>query len=82
MKVDFNNLRVQMCNDYDRLVDLLRRRIYHPTTEIRVYVEEVEEILNDLRQEIAAVALCYDGTDDVRDVLQDRVLKTLIEEEV
>ncbi len=86
MKVDFNNVRKQACISYDRLVDILNAgmcveddgvgewvngfgRVSKDT--VIVDAEQLDEVLNDLRMMIGAIAMSTDGSEYVKDVYQE-----------
>lgn len=78
MKVDFNNVRRQVVHEYNDLVKVLNNNINRSIagTNVRVEVEDIQEILDDLRISIATIALTYKyGDPDVIDVLGDDELE-------
>lgn len=79
MKVDFNNLRVQLVREYEELVCSLNRSIKDGVLEIDA--ANLRGVLWDMRMSIATVALYSNGTDDVKDVLGDKELTVYYNDE-
>lgn len=74
MKVDFNNLRRCAVAEYNELVRRLNNHIVNGNY-VNVPIEDIEEILDDLRMSIATIALTHDdGNDEFVDVLGNGVL--------
>jgi len=61
MKVDFNNLRLQVCLAYNSLVKKLNENIEKDfsTDQINIEASYIEADLNDLRRMIVAVACTF-----------------------
>ena len=86
MKVDFNNVRKQACLAHDRLVSILDNGKCVEEDSIGEYiegygrldkdtiildVEQLEDVMNDLRMKIGTIAMCSDGSDDVKTVYEE-----------
>jgi hypothetical protein len=71
MKVDFNNVRRQACIAYDKLIDRLNQSEDYEG-HLLVNPSDIEDVLNDLRQTIGCIAMCYQpGDDDQKDVYSE-----------
>jgi len=75
VKIDFNNVRRQAINSYNGVIDILNNGIradasgYNCT---KVYVEDIRDHLNDLRQAIIGIACTYEENNaDFKCVLGD-----------
>lgn len=70
MKVDFNNLRLQACKNMNALIKLLNERNDDGIIqEIELY--EIEDIIDNLRDNIVHIACTYDeGNDNFADLSQ------------
>lgn len=80
MKVDFNNLRRCAVAEYNELVRRLNDHIVNGRY-VNVLIEDIEELLDDLRMSIATIALTHDeGNDEFMDVLKDGVLNVFAKE--
>lgn len=71
MKIDFNNVRIQACHAYDKLV-----RVLNSSEEYEGYMlvnpGDIEEHLNDLRMMIGAIAMSYEpDNEDIKNVYPD-----------
>lgn len=73
MKVDFNALRIRTCDEFDRLVKVIRAEVPNPSNRLA-------RAVNDLRSSVAGIGLCYDehGSEDI---LGERELEFLEEED-
>lgn len=70
MKVDFNNLRLQACNAYDKLCIKLNTHI----KENPELIQEIEDAMDALRMCLASIASSYRPDDpDMIAVYNDRV---------
>lgn len=78
MDVNFNGLRLRSCNDFDKVVEaaLKCREENGPDASF----DDLAEALDELRFSIASIALCYDDN-ELKDVLGDRTLKSMNEDE-
>lgn len=70
MNIDFNNVRLQACYAYDRLVmDLNRCNSYEGY--LLVDPKNLEKELNDLRMVIGSIAMTFEeGNPDFKDVYE------------
>ena len=72
MKVDFNGLRRNIANDYNRAVEALGSFIDDTLTGCDGILlhQELDEKLEDLRQDIAVLCCCHeDGNEDCAELL-------------
>jgi hypothetical protein len=80
MDVDFNNVRIQAMHAYNRLVKTLNSGIELP--KVKVFVEDIEEDLNDLRQLIGVMACTFKKDDpDFKMVYTDDITLLCFNEE-
>ena len=71
MEIDFNDLRIQTAKNYNRLVNKLNRNIFenYPAV-VEVDVDEIEDILQDLRTSIVTLCCCYlENNESVKSVV-------------
>jgi hypothetical protein len=70
MKINFNNVRRNACRTHDRMIKLLNASI--DDGQVIVDVDMLEDVLNDLRMAIGAIASTYiEGDDDFKDVFEE-----------
>ena len=69
MKVNFDNVRLQACYAYDRLVSALNASEEHEGYML-VNPNDIEKHLDDLRSMIATIAMCH-GNKEVKNVFPD-----------
>lgn len=70
MKINFNNVRRNACRAHDRLV----RKLNAATKDgqVRISVDNLEDVMNDLRMAVGAIASTYEeGNDDFKDVFEE-----------
>ena len=75
--VNFNGLRRNACNAFDKVVESAVKCREENGND--PFFEDLAEKLNDLRFFIAGVALCYDESQEMEDVLGDRTLLSMNE---
>lgn len=63
MTLDFNNLRINAANAYNDLVTVLNRE-RNERGLVKVYEEDLEEPLRDLRRMIGMIMCVYDDSDN------------------
>ena len=80
IQVDFNSLRRHAIDDFDAVVRLLKRNINFLDETGPDFREELTNRLNELRSDLATIALCHDEEGGIKNVLGDRVLLTLSDE--
>ena len=78
MEVNFNNLRKKTCFAYDRLASKLNAAIKHyekshnDKNYLTVHVDDIQEEMDDLKQLIGSIAMCYNPDDpDAIDVFEE-----------
>lgn len=70
MTINFNNVRRNACRAHDRLVKLLNASI--DDGQVIIDVDLLEDVLNDLRMSIGAIAgSSVDGDEDFKDVFEE-----------
>ena len=71
MKVDFNNLRINAANAYNDLVKVLNRE-RNGNGLVKVYEEDLEEPLRDLKSMIGAIMCVYEKDNpEFKDVVNE-----------
>ena len=71
MEVNFNNLRTKTCIAYDRLARKLNSSINEDGC-VEVPAEEIQDQMDDLKQLIGSIAMCYNKDDpDMIDVFEE-----------
>lgn len=70
MKVNFNNLRLMALKAHDNLVATLNEHILEEG--VHVDCDQIEDVLNDLRQYIGSIASVYqEGDPEFKDVFSE-----------
>jgi len=80
IQVNFNALRRHAIDDFDAVVRLLKRNISFLDETGPDFREELASRLDELRSDLATIALCRDEENGIEDILGDRVLLTLSDE--
>jgi hypothetical protein len=80
IQVNFNALRRHAIDDFDAVVRLLKRNISFLDETGPDFREELASRLDELRSDLATIALCRDEENGIEDVLGDRELLTLSDE--
>lgn len=76
MQVDFNNLRRQAVYACERLIDKLNGEIKVDEDtgrkRIEIDADDIEEYVNELRDYIGSIAMCYDNENpEMRNVFEE-----------
>jgi len=81
IQVNFNSLRRHAIDDFDAVVRLLKRNTSFLDETGPDFREELASRLDELRSDLATIALCRDEANGIEDVLGERTLLSLSSEE-